>query len=580
MMDNLMEEKPSDFIREIVAKDIQNNKYQGKVLTRFPPEPNGYLHIGHAKSICLNFGIAKENNAICNLRMDDTNPAKEEIEYVDAIIEDVRWLIQGWADHCLGLKQGKPFFASDYFDELYAFAVELIKKGKAYVCDLSLEQTEEYRGSPEKPGKESPFRHRSIEENLKLFEQMKDGKFANGSCTLRAKIDMASSNIWLRDPILYRIKHVEHHHTGKKWCVYPMYDFAHCLSDYLEGITHSICTLEFEVHRPLYDWILQALDLPNSLPCQYEFARLNMTYTLMSKRKLLDLVEHHVVSGWDDPRMPTISGMRRRGYPAVALREFCKRIGVGKVENMIDFSLLEFCVREELNKKALRVMGVLKPLKVVIINYPNDDVEMLEAINNPEDLSAGKRQIPFGKELFIEQNDFREQADKNFFRLIPGREVRLRYAYFIKCEEVIKNNAGEIVELRCTYDPLTKGGNSPDGRKVKSTIHWVSAKKALAVSVRVYEKLFNTIDPQQTPEGVDYKENLNKNSCVEIMNAKVEPCLLDAQVGDVFQFERLGYFCVDQDSTQEKKVFNRTTTLKDELAKIEKRQINKEIPST
>lgn len=580
MMDNLMEEKPSDFIREIVAKDIQNNKYQGKVLTRFPPEPNGYLHIGHAKSICLNFGIAKENNAICNLRMDDTNPAKEEIEYVDAIIEDVRWLIQGWADHCLGLKQGKPFFASDYFDELYAFAVELIKKGKAYVCDLSLEQTEEYRGSPEKPGKESPFRHRSIEENLKLFEQMKEGKFANGSCTLRAKIDMASSNIWLRDPILYRIKHVEHHHTGKKWCVYPMYDFAHCLSDYLEGITHSICTLEFEVHRPLYDWILQALDLPNSLPCQYEFARLNMTYTLMSKRKLLDLVEHHVVSGWDDPRMPTISGMRRRGYPAVALREFCKRIGVGKVENMIDFSLLEFCVREELNKKALRVMGVLKPLKVVIINYPNDDVEMLEAINNPEDLSAGKRQIPFGKELFIEQDDFREQADKNFFRLIPGREVRLRYAYFIKCEEVIKNNAGEIVELRCTYDPLTKGGNSPDGRKVKSTIHWVSAKKALEVSVRVYEKLFNTIDPQQTPEGVDYKENLNKNSCVEIMNAKVEPCLLDAQVGDVFQFERLGYFCVDQDSTQEKKVFNRTTTLKDELAKIEKRQINKEIPST
>lgn len=566
------ENKPLDFIREIVAEDVKSGKHDGRVVTRFPPEPNGYLHIGHAKAICLNFGIARDNNGVCHLRMDDTNPVKEDVEYVDSITEDVRWLIKDWADHCLGLKEGAPFFASDYFDAIHGFAIELIKKGKAYVCDLTPEDTEKFRGAPDKPGQDSPFRERSIDENLKLFAQMKAGAFPNGTCTLRAKIDMSSSNIWLRDPILYRIRHTAHHHTGSAWCIYPMYDFAHCLSDYIEGITHSICTLEFDVHRALYDWVLEALTLPNALPHQYEFARLNMTYTMMSKRKLLDLVQTGSVSSWDDPRMPTVSGMRRRGYPAGAIREFCKRIGVGKVENVIDLSLLEFCVREELNKKAPRMMAVLKPLKVVIENYPDGQSEELDAVNNPEDSSAGIRKIPFGKVLYVEQDDFREEPSKDFFRLTPGREVRLRYAYFIKCESIIKDPVtGNVVELRCTYDPMTKGGNSSDGRKVKATIHWVSAEKAVDIAVRLYDKLFTVIDPQAVKEDEDYKINLNPGSLLEIAEAKAEPSLRNVRVGEVCQFERLGYFCVDKNSTADKKVFNRTVTLKDELAKIEKR---------
>ena len=507
------------------------------------------------------------------MRMDDTNPVKEDVEYVGSIVEDVRWLIRGWADDCLGLKDGEPFFASDYFDRLYDFAVELIKKGKAYVCDLSPEETETYRGAPDRPGKDSPFRDRSVEENLDLFYRMKAGEFSNGARTLRARIDMSAPNVWLRDPILYRIRHIEHHQTGAKWCIYPMYDFAHCLSDYIEGITHSICTLEFEVHRPLYDWILEALALPDALPRQYEFARLNMTYTMMSKRRLLDLVVNRQVSGWDDPRMPTLSGMRRRGYPPSAIREFCRRIGVGKVENTIDLSLLEFCVREELNKTAPRVMAVLKPLKVVIENYPDSGIEELDAINNPEDLSAGTRKVPFGRELYIEQDDFREVPTKDFFRLAPGREVRLRYAYFLKCESVIKDAAGNVVELRCTYDPLTRGGNAPDGRKVKATIHWVSAAKAVNVGVRLYGRLFSVPDPSVFKAGGDYKDNLDPQSLTVVSDAKAEPSLGAAVAGGVYQFERLGYFCADADGVDGGKMFMRTVTLKDELAKIEKRGV-------
>jgi glutaminyl-tRNA synthetase len=598
-MDNSVENKPLDFIREIVSEDFKSGKFGGKPVTRFPPEPNGYLHIGHAKAICLNFGIAQENNGRCNLRMDDTNPTKEDVEYVDSITTDVKWLINGWADHCLGLKargalpaetsaggrkdhylgpvpagtvDTEPFFASDYFEQIHDYAVELIKKGKAYVCDLSPEDTEKLRGAPDKPGVDSPFRNRSVAESLDLFRRMKSGEFPNGARTLRARINMASPNIWLRDPILYRIRHAEHHQTGKKWCIYPMYDFAHCLSDYLEGITHSICTLEFEVHRPLYDWILASLDLPRPLPHQYEFARLNMTYTLMSKRKLLDLVQSKAVKGWNDPRMPTISGMRRRGYPASAIREFCKRIGVGKFENVIELSLLEFCIREGLNRTAPRRMAVLKPLKVVIENYPEGQVEELDAVNNPENPAAGTRKVPFSKVLFIEQDDFREDPPKQFFRLAPGREVRLRYAFFIKCESVVKDPVtGEIKELRCTYDPATRGGSAPDGRKVKSTIHWVAAAQAASVEVRLYDRLFTKEDPSDVPEGKDHKENLNPQSLVVIAEAKVEPSLRKARPGEVFQFERLGYFCADADSTPAKTVFNRTVTLKDELAKIEKR---------
>ncbi|NLE64973.1 MAG: glutamine--tRNA ligase/YqeY domain fusion protein [Elusimicrobia bacterium] len=561
------ESRPSDFIRDIVASHVEKKSYP-KIITRFPPEPNGYLHIGHAKSICLNFGIARENGGICNLRMDDTNPTKEDIEYVDSITEDVRWLIDGWADDVLGLTdKGRPFFASDYFDQIYEFAESLIQKGKAYVCDLTPEETDAYRGAPDKPGKESPYRNRSVEENLDLFRRMRKGEFPDGKRTLRAKIDMSSPNIWFRDPILYRIRHAEHHHAGKAWCIYPMYDFAHCLSDYIEGITHSICTLEFEVHRPLYDWILESLDLPRPLPHQYEFARLNMTYTLMSKRKLLDLVRTGVVEGWDDPRMPTVSGMRRRGYPASALREFCRRIGVGKVENMIDLALLEFCVREELNRTSLRVMAVLRPLKVVITNYPEGQSEELEAVNNPEDPTAGTRKVPFGRELYIEQDDFKEDPPKGFFRLSPGREVRLRYAYFLKCEEVVKDASGRITELRCTYDPATRGGNSPDGRKVKATIHWVAAHAARDVEVRLYDRLFTVEDPAALE---DHKGALNPRS-LEVVTAKAEPALSAVKAGGVYQFERLGYFAVDMSSSPGKPVFNRTATLKDEWAKIDQR---------
>ncbi|MBF0387424.1 MAG: glutamine--tRNA ligase/YqeY domain fusion protein [Candidatus Omnitrophica bacterium] len=566
-MDNASENKPQDFIRAIVTGHVREQKFPAGIVTRFPPEPNGYLHIGHAKSICLNFGIARENQGRCNLRMDDTNPAKEEVEYVDSITGDVNWLIAGWADHCLGLKDGAPFFASDYFDRLYELAEELIKKDKAYVCDLSAEDTDAFRGAPDKPGKESPFRGRSSSESLDLFRRMKAGEFPNGARTLRARINMAAPNVWLRDPLLYRIRHVEHHHAGNKWCIYPLYDFAHCLSDYIEGITHSICTLEFEVHRPLYDWILESLDLPRPWPHQYEFARLNMTYTMMSKRRLLELVQKKNVSGWDDPRMPTISGMRRRGYPAASIREFCQRIGVGKVENTIDLSLLEFCVREDLNKTAPRVMAVLDPVKVVIENYPVGQSEELDGVNNPEDPSAGTRKVPFGRELFIEREDFREVASKDFFRLTPGREVRLRYAYFLKCESVVKDDQGNIIELRCTYDPATRGGNSPDGRKVKATIHWVSAEKAAGVEVRLYEKLFTAPDPSDVKAGGDYKDSLNPYSLKVVADAKAEPSLLAARPGAVYQFERLGYFCVDPDSASGRLVFNRTVSLKDEFAK-------------
>ena len=570
-MEATPENKSLGFIGEIVANHVQENKYPEGIVTRFPPEPNGYLHIGHAKSICLNFGLAREYQGRCNLRMDDTNPAKEDVEYVDSITEDVKWLIDGWADQCLGLEKDKPYFASDYFDKLYLFAVELIKKDKAYVCDLSPEDTDTYRGSPDKPGKDSPFRQRPQAESLDLFRRMKAGEFPDGTRTLRARIDMASPNIWLRDPILYRIRHRDHHHTGSKWCIYPMYDFAHCLSDYIEGITHSICTLEFDVHRPLYDWILESLHLPHALPKQYEFARLNMTYTMMSKRRLLELVVNKRVSGWDDPRMPTISGMRRRGYPAAALREFCKRIGVGKVENTIDLSLLEFCVREELNKTSPRLMAVLKPLKLVIENYPEGQIEELDAVNNPEDLSAGTRKVPFGRELYVEQDDFREDPPKDFYRLSPGREVRLRYAYFFKCTSVVKDADGNVIELRGTYDPATKGGNSPDGRKVKSTIHWVSADRAVEVDVRLYDKLFLNADPSDVKEGGSYLDNLNPQSLTVICGVKGEPAIARMTPGMVCQFERLGYFCLDVDSFTGKETFNRTVTLKDDFVKQEKR---------
>ncbi len=571
-MEPVPENKPSDFIRDIVIGHVAENKYP-KIITRFPPEPNGYLHIGHAKSICLNVGIAHENQGRCNLRMDDTNPTKEDVEYVDSITEDVQWLIAGWAEDCLGFKTGRtPYFASDYFDQIFAFAVDLIKKGKAYVCDLSPEDTDRLRGAPDKPGVESPFRYRSIEESLDLFMRMKAGEFPNGARTLRARIDMASPNVWLRDPILYRIRHAEHHQAGKKWCIYPMYDFAHGLSDYLEGVTHSICTLEFEVHKPLYNWILEQLELPNYLPHQYEFARLNVTYTVMSKRKLLELVQEKFVSGWDDPRMPTISGMRRRGYPAAALREFCRRIGVAKTENMIDLSLLEFCVRENLNKTSPRMMAVLKPLKVVIDNYPEGQSEDMDAVNNPEEPAAGSRKVPFGKVVYIEQDDFREVPPKEFFRLAPGREVRLRYAYLITCQSVVKDPVtGEITELHCTYDPATRGGNTPDGRKVKSTIHWVAAHRALDLEVRLYDRLFTIEDLAKMEEGKDYKDYLNPKSLTVLSAVKAEPALAALKPGDVCQFERLGYFCVDQDSLAAKKVFNRTVTLKDDWAKIEKR---------
>lgn len=550
----------ANFIRDIIKKDLENGRYK-RVITRFPPEPNGYLHIGHAKSIHINFSLAEEFGGHCNLRFDDTNPSKEEQEYVDAIMEDVKWLGYDWGD--------RLYYCSDYFEKLYEYAVELIKMGKAYVCDLSQEEIKKYRGTLTEPGIESPYRNRSVEENLDLFERMRKGEFPDGAKVLRAKIDMASGNINLRDPVMYRIKHESHHRTGDKWCIYPMYDFAHPLSDSIEGISHSICTMEYEDHRPLYDWFLDQLGLFH--PRQVEFARLKLSHTVLSKRKLSRLVNEGHVTGWDDPRMPTIAGMRRRGYTPEAIRNFCERIGVGKKESIADMALLEYCVREHLNKIAPRVMAVIRPLKVTIINYPDDKVEELDAINNPEDPNLGTRKVPFSKTLYIERDDFMESPPKEFFRLTIGREVRLRYAYFVKCVDVLKNEKGEVTEILCTYDPATKGGNAPDGRKVKATLHWVSAPHAIEAEVRLYDYLFTKKDPDDVEEGKDFLDYLNPKSVEVLKSCKLEPSLKEARPGDRFQFERLGYFCIDtKDSKPEKLVFNRIVTLKDEWSKIQK----------
>jgi glutaminyl-tRNA synthetase len=554
--------RPLNFVHEIILDDLKTNKYNGRVQTRFPPEPNGYLHIGHAKSIWLNFGLAKEFGGQTNLRFDDTNPEKEEQEYVDSIITDARWLGADWGD--------RMFYASDYFDQLHAWAVQLIKAGKAYVDDLGAEEVRKYRGSLTEPGKESPYRNRSVEENLDLFERMRKGEFPDGSRTLRAKIDMASPNLNMRDPVMYRILHAEHHRTGDKWCIYPMYDYAHGQSDSLEQITHSICTLEFEDHRPLYNWFIQQLGIFPSQ--QIEFDRLNLTYTLLSKRKLLQLVNEGRVRGWDDPRMPTISGIRRRGYTPEAIRNFCAAIGVSKTNGIIDLAMLEHFVRDDLNKRALRAMAVLRPLKIVIDNYPEGQTEELELVNNPEDASAGTRKVPFSRELYIEQDDFREEPPKKFFRLSPGTEVRLRGGYFITCKSVVKNEKGEVVEVHCTYDPETRSGNAPDNRKVKATIHWVSAQHAIGAEVRVYENLFTKENPGDVAEGQDFTANLNPNSLEIISDAKLEPSLAEAKAGDRYQFERLGYFCADLDSKPGALVFNRTVPLRDTWAKIEKRE--------
>ena len=550
-------ERPSDFIRDIVAEDLNKGTYGGRVVTRFPPEPNGYLHIGHAKSICLNFGIAQENNGVCHLRFDDTNPAREDVEYVDSIQEDVRWLGFDWGSNM--------FYASDYFEKLYDYAAQLIKAGKAFVCDLSPDEMIEYRGAPNIPGKESPWRNRTVEQSMDLFARMRAGEFPDGAKTLRAKIDMASPNIHLRDPALYRIRKVEHHRTGNKWCIYPMYDYAHCLSDAIERITHSICTLEFEVHRPLYDWILDQLPVPQPRPHQYEFARLNLGYTVMSKRKLLQLVEENIVTGWDDPRMPTVAGLRRRGVTPSAIRHFCHRIGVTKYNGLTDVALLEHSIREDLNKQALRRLGVLRPIKVTLTNYPEDKAEELDATNNPEDPNAGTRKVPFGRELYIEREDFMENPPKKYFRLFPGNEVRLKYAYIIKCDEVIKNAAGEITELRCTADLDSKTGGPTAGRKVKGAIHWVSARHAIDAEVRIYDRLFTVEEPDG--EGRDFKQFLNPTS-LEVLTAKLEPSMAEADPAKRYQFERMAYFCVDpRDSKPGKPVFNRTITLKDTWAK-------------
>jgi glutaminyl-tRNA synthetase len=611
--------RPSDFIRDVVEADVTAGKYK-QIHTRFPPEPNGYLHIGHAKSICLNFGIAREFGGICNLRMDDTNPTKEDVEYVDSITEDVKWLLSGWAEDRLGLKprgceatsgevngrkdfylaplgagQGQsrdskgtggaaapePFYASDYFEPLYQYALELIRKGLAYVCDLSPEDTDKYRGAPDRPGQESPYRNRSVDENLDLFRRMKAGEFPDGARTLKAKIDMTSPNIWMRDPVLYRIRHAEHHHTGGKWCIYPMYDFAHCLSDYIEGITHSICTLEFEVHRPLYDWILQNLELPRPLPHQYEFARLSLGYTIMSKRKLMQLVNEGHVSGWDDPRMPTISGLRRRGVTPQALRDFAYNIGITKYNALTDVAVLEHSIREDLNRRAQRRLAVLRPLKVVITNIAEGKTEDLEAVNNPEDPGAGTRRIPISRELFIEREDFMENPPPKYFRLRPGGEVRLKYAYIIKCEEVVKDASGNITELRCTADLGSKTGGPTANRKVKGTIHWVSAPHAIEAEVRLYDRLFNVPEPDA---GGDFKQHLNPES-LHVISAHCEPSLVEAKPELRYQFERLGYFTLDPDSgtgvgatgvmrtgpasqaKRQRLVFNRTIALKDTWAK-------------
>ncbi|HOV99164.1 MAG TPA: glutamine--tRNA ligase/YqeY domain fusion protein [Bacteroidota bacterium] len=561
-----MTDERIDFIREIINEDLKTNKFNGRVHTRFPPEPNGYLHIGHAKSINLNYGIAQEYNGKFNLRFDDTNPSKEDQEYVDSIIDDVKWLGANFED--------RLFFASDYFVQMYEWALQLIKNGKAYVCDLSPEEVSQTRGTLTEPGIESPYRYRSIEENLDLFERMRKGEFPTGSKTLRAKIDMASPNLNLRDPVMYRIIHEPHHRQGSKWCIYPTYDWAHGLEDSIEGITHSICTLEFENHRPLYDWFLDELGIYH--PQQIEFARLNLTYTVLSKRKLLQLVQENYVSGWDDPRMPTIAGLRRRGYTPSAIKTFCDKIGVSKKDSLIDVALLEWCIRDELNKIAQRAMAVIHPLKVVILNYPEGKTEMLPAINNPEDESAGARTIPFSRELYIESDDFRETPPPKYYRLYPGNEVRLRYAYIIKCEKAIKDSNGNIVEIHCTYDPETKSGTPTANRKVKSTIHWVSAPHAVDAEVRLYDRLFLNENPDEVEEGKDFLSNLNPNSLESLTKCKLEPMLKSAKLGDRFQFERLGYFCVDsKDSSPENPVFNRIVTLKDTWAKIEQRMHNK-----
>lgn len=546
---------PSDFIRDAVAEDLRRGKYR-QIVTRFPPEPNGYLHIGHAKSICLNFGIAREFGGLCNIRMDDTNPTREEAEYVKSIMADARWLIDGWADKHLA---GAPVYASSYFDKLYDYAVKLVDKGKAYVCDMTAEETDEFR----RLGKEGPSRNRSIEENLELLAQMKAGEFPDGARTLRAKIDMSAPNVWLRDPVLYRIRHAEHHQTGNKWCIYPMYDWAHTLSDYIEGITHSVCTLEFEVHRPLYDWILDALELGQPRPHQYEFARLNLTYTVMSKRKLIQLVEEKLVKGWDDPRLLTISGLRRRGVTPSAVRAFAYNVGITKYPSMTEMAVLEHTVREELNRTATRRLAVLRPLKVLLTNYPDEKAEELVATNNPEDSNAGSRKVPFGRELFIERDDFMETPPPKYFRLRPGGEVRLKYGYIIKCEEVIKDGASNVAELRCSVDLESKSGGATANRKVKGTIHWVSAAHATDAEVRLYDRLFTVPEPDA---GGDFKTFINPES-LEIVNAKCEPSLQEARADERYQFERLGYFSLDPDSTAERQVWNRTITLKDTWAK-------------
>jgi len=550
----------TDFIREAVAEDTRNGRFGGRVHTRFPPEPNAYLHIGHAKAIWIDYGIAQEFGGLFNLRFDDTNPTKEEQEYVDAIIDDVRWLGVDFGD--------RVFFGSDYFEQQYEWALDLIKKGKAYVCDLSPAELIEMRGTPTVPGLDSPYRNRSAAENLDLFRRMRAGEFPDGSRTLRAKIDMASPNVYLRDPVMYRIRHTEHHRQGDKWCIYPMYDWAHGLQDSIEGITHSLCSIEYVNHRPLYDWFLDQLGVYH--PRQIEFARLNMSYTVMSKRLFIELVNGGYVEGFDDPRLPTLAGLRRRGYTPEAIREFCNRIGVSTVYNVVDVAVLEDCVRDDLNKRAQRVMGVLRPLKVVITNYPEDLTEEMEAVNNPEDPKAGTRKVPFSRELYIERDDFREDPPPKFFRLAPGREVRLRCAYFIRCEEVIKDESGEIVELHCTYDPASRGGDASDGRKVKATLHWVSARHAVPAEARLYDHLFLKPDPNDVPEGGSFLDNLNPNS-LEVVSGYLEPYVRDAKPGDRFQFERVGYFCVDTTSTPDKLVFNRTVTLRDTWAKIEKR---------
>ena len=552
----------ADFIRQIIVEDLKTNKWGGRVVTRFPPEPNGYLHIGHAKSICLNFGIAAEFAGRCHLRFDDTNPTKEEEEYVEAIKEDVRWLGWDWKKHL--------YFASDYFDQMHECAVELIKKGKAYVCDLSADEVRDHRGTLTRPGRDSPYRNRSIEESLDLFERMRAGEFPDGSRTLRAKVDMAHPNLNMRDPVMYRILHATHHRTGDKWCIYPMYDWAHGLEDSVENITHSICTLEFENHRPLYDWFLDELGVYH--PQQIEFARLNLTFTVMSKRKLLQLVQQGRVRGWDDPRMPTICGLRRRGYSPQAIREFAGRIGVNKFNSTVDIALLEHCVREDLNKTSPRVMAALRPLKVIIDNYPPGKIEQMQAINNPEDPDAGTRMVPFSRELYIEQDDFMEVPPKKFYRLASGREVRLRYAYFVRCTGVVKDSSGNIVELHCTYDPATRGGDAPDGRKVQSTMHWVSAAHALPAEVRLYDNLFTKENPDDVPEGEDFTSSLNPKSLEVLAGCRVEPSLKGAKPLNRYQFERLGYFCVDPDTSGDKLIFNRTVTLRDEWAKIQKAQ--------